>query len=335
MADSSPLTGLLDRAGHVFDLAWQLGRAFQEERGTGGGLREIDPTSSGRHQPAFNKFCNAVLDLRDTMQNPPDGFGPVAQALLKAAGVAKTIRDTMQTADGQTWAAFLDFFPQLNSVAAAGREAIKEVTKARRADDPFAFVDQAAAGKGSGIDTTPALPRPPADVPLDQSTMATGEAMLAHVNSLAAVNTVVRQMVVDLGARHSGGAAPGTNQTEAALTGNPAGRPPKRSTERGEGRAKLIAGLTKHHQYADGCCLNMEPIGNNQLATAAGVSPSTASAFFNDKFQGHTKYKALCRNSVKLVAALKLLNDEFAPYHLLGDSSSNLAAPEKEDTDAQ
>src|SRR5262249_24563124 len=82
-----------------------------------------------------------------------------------------------------------------------------------------------------------------------------------------------------------------------AVTTDPA---PKRSTERGEGRAKLIAALTQHHQYADGGCLNLEPIGNNELAKAAGVSPSTASVFFNDKFQGHTKYKALCRTDGKL-----------------------------------
>jgi hypothetical protein len=113
-----------------------------------------------------------------------------------------------------------------------------------------------------------------------------------------------------------------------AVTTDPA---PKRSTERGEGRAKLIAALTKHHQYADGGCLNLEPIGNNELAKAAGVSPSTASAFFNDKFQGHTKYKALSRDAAKLTAALKLLNDEFAPYLLLGAASSDLAAPDEAD----
>jgi hypothetical protein len=109
---------------------------------------------------------------------------------------------------------------------------------------------------------------------------------------------------------------------------------PKRSTERGEGRAKLTAALTKHHQYADGGCLNQEPIGNNELAKAAGVSTSTASAFFNDKFKGHKNYQALCRDVGKLAAALKLLNDEFAPYHLLGAASSDLAAPEQDDADS-
>jgi hypothetical protein len=78
-------------------------------------------------------------------------------------------------------------------------------------------------------------------------------------------------------------------------------RKPKRSTERDEGRAKLIAALTKHHKYADGGSLNQEPIGNNKLARAAEVSPSTASAFFNSKFKGHAKYKALCRDAGRLM----------------------------------
>jgi len=93
---------------------------------------------------------------------------------------------------------------------------------------------------------------------------------------------------------------------------------PKRSTEKGEGRAKLIAALTKHHQYADGGCLNLEPIGNNELARLAGVSESTASTFFSQEFEGHTKYRAICGDKSRLIAALKLLNQEFSPHHLFG-----------------
>ena len=92
----------------------------------------------------------------------------------------------------------------------------------------------------------------------------------------------------------------------------------KRSTERGEGRAKLIAALTKHHQYADGGCLNLEPIGNNELAKAAGVSALTASAFFNNEFEGHTKYRAVCRDAGGLADSLKALNGEFSPHELYG-----------------
>jgi hypothetical protein len=93
---------------------------------------------------------------------------------------------------------------------------------------------------------------------------------------------------------------------------------PKRSTERGDGRTKLIAALTKHHQYADGGSLNLEPVGNNELADLADVSPSTASGFFSKHFGGHTKYTAVCRNSTTLAASLKLLNNEFAPHELYG-----------------
>jgi hypothetical protein len=92
----------------------------------------------------------------------------------------------------------------------------------------------------------------------------------------------------------------------------------KRSTARGEGRAKLIAALTEHHQYANGGCLNLEPIGNNALARLADVDQSTASDFFDKKFQGHEKYRTLCQDAAKLVAALKLLNGEFAPCDLYG-----------------
>ncbi|MCK6454938.1 MAG: hypothetical protein L6Q92_00200 [Phycisphaerae bacterium] len=92
----------------------------------------------------------------------------------------------------------------------------------------------------------------------------------------------------------------------------------KRSTERGEGRAKLIAALTKHHRYADGSCLNLDPIGNNELARLADVDQATASAFFKQQFNGHGKYKAACADAAQLAAALKLLNGEFAPHILFG-----------------
>jgi hypothetical protein len=93
----------------------------------------------------------------------------------------------------------------------------------------------------------------------------------------------------------------------------PAPTKSKRSTERGEGRAKLIAALTKHHKYADGGCLNLEPVGNNELARMAEVSKRTASAFFDKEFDGHLKYRSLCQDAVRLAAALKALNGEFRP----------------------
>lgn len=92
----------------------------------------------------------------------------------------------------------------------------------------------------------------------------------------------------------------------------------KRSTVKGEGQVKLIAALTKHHQYSDGGCLNLDPIGNNQLARLARVSPSTAKTFFDKHFSGHLKYRTVCANAGFLVAALKILNQEYSPIRLFG-----------------
>ncbi len=115
-------------------------------------------------------------------------------------------------------------------------------------------------------------------------------------------------------------AEPNTAQPNTAEPSTVAAPPrkAKRSTERGEGRIKLIAALTLHHQYGAGECLNQEPVGNNELARLAEVSESTASAFFHKQFGGHTKYRAMCAEATRLVAALKLLNQEFSPHHLFG-----------------
>lgn len=67
-----------------------------------------------------------------------------------------------------------------------------------------------------------------------------------------------------------------------------------------------------------GGCLNVEPIGNNELARMAKVSVSTASTFFKKEFGRYHKYRALCGDTAGLVTALKLLNQEFSPDILFG-----------------
>jgi hypothetical protein len=105
----------------------------------------------------------------------------------------------------------------------------------------------------------------------------------------------------------------------------------KRSTKKGDAREKIIAALTKHHQYADGSCLIPEPIGNNELARLAGVSQSTAKSFFDDKFQGLDKYKVICRDAARLSFSLKLLNNEVAPHLVLGDADREVATKPESD----
>lgn len=113
------------------------------------------------------------------------------------------------------------------------------------------------------------------------------------------------------------------SQQSAPASDGPKAVKSKRSTEKGEGRAKLIAALTKHHQYADDDCLNLDPIGNNELARLAEVSESTASAFFNNEFNqgesgGHATYRVICCDPSRLADSLKVLNGEFSPHHLYG-----------------
>jgi hypothetical protein len=113
-------------------------------------------------------------------------------------------------------------------------------------------------------------------------------------------------------------ARPAAGEPDAAPTSEKIIKRRKRSTERGEGRVKLIAALTKHHNYADGGCLNPEPVGNNVLAREADVDPATASVFFKKEFGGHDKYKVKCRDLATLILSLKLLNGEFSPHDLYG-----------------
>lgn len=88
----------------------------------------------------------------------------------------------------------------------------------------------------------------------------------------------------------------------------------KPSTHSGEGQAKCIAALTKHHRYADGGSLTPEPIGNNELARLAHVGTGTAKRFFDKWFGGHATYCGICRRSTsKLVDTIKAMNGEFVP----------------------
>jgi hypothetical protein len=486
MADPTGLAGLLDRAGNVFSLAGKLGRAFQEEHQQ---QAPIDDRDWSRHAAEFGKFCDAVVAMRDAIQDSPEGFAPVAEQLIDAASVAKQIQDAMQRPDGRTWATYREFFPHLNSVCHDGWQAVKEVTKAGRLDDPLAFVgDPATAPAYSLLDRFPVTPaghvaflewvrdevhyvaeakrrqlergytnatiegmvsgikwsEAPArlvalsDLPegvrrnagnilhreltpgtleqidtlltpavwgvrdaweqarlsdlasktvavatagdlwktyaegkqpcfqtsgislspgrntptitctddaaeakrnaLDRAiallTVEGGEKAAAMEKLIARVQLqtgmdkarVINMPLTDFVAAAMGQSSPESPAEENADAGdgNSSTRPKaKRSTERGEARAKLIAALTRHHRYADDGCLNLEPIGNNELARKAAVAKRTASEFFKDEFNagekgGHVKYRAICTDQSRLLAAIKLLNQEYSPHHLFG-----------------
>lgn len=98
-------------------------------------------------------------------------------------------------------------------------------------------------------------------------------------------------------------------------------RKPKRSVKKGEARVKIIAGLTKHHQYADGGCLNQEPITVREFAKEIGVAPDSVSQFFKKEFgeeRGYAGYRAACRNVANLGQWLKLHNADYSTHPLFG-----------------
>lgn len=105
---------------------------------------------------------------------------------------------------------------------------------------------------------------------------------------------------------------------KAAPKKNIEAAPKKKSTERGDGTAKLIAALTLHHEYANGGCLKCDYAGNNELARAAEVAASTASKFFRDHFGGYTKYRVLCQSRAGLASKLTDLNNDRPPHATYG-----------------
>ena len=118
-----------------------------------------------------------------------------------------------------------------------------------------------------------------------------------------------------------------TGEVNEQSTGNLI-KKPKRSTSNGEAKTKIIGKLTAHHQYENGSCTHLEPMGVNQLAREIGVSSSTVSGFFKNQFGGYVKYTQSCQDSAELGISLKILNGELTPsvlYNSLGDDDANLA----------
>jgi len=98
----------------------------------------------------------------------------------------------------------------------------------------------------------------------------------------------------------------------------------KKTTSKGDAQIKIIGALSSHHQFDGDECLNLEPIGNNELARLGEVSQSSASLFFQKQFasgdstsgEGLRKYRGACRSSYTLSLEIKRIRDELIPTEL-------------------
>ena len=76
----------------------------------------------------------------------------------------------------------------------------------------------------------------------------------------------------------------------------------------------FVASTQIAHMWWAACKnLAISPIGNNVMASGLKINQGTTSAFFKKKFGGHAAYKRLCGDITKLLAAIRLLNNEITP----------------------
>ena len=157
------LSRLLEQASNVFTLAGALGRSFAEVSTSR--VVFYDASIWNARASDFEQFWQSLLQMRDPMRNPPDQFVVVSEQLLKAARIAKEIRQNIRPkAEDAKWdgspmavalgikdtgppqfTAFYECSAALSSVSQSGFDAIRQVSSSNQLDDPFAFVSKSEA----------------------------------------------------------------------------------------------------------------------------------------------------------------------------------------------
>ncbi|MEX2169840.1 MAG: helix-turn-helix transcriptional regulator [Pirellulales bacterium] len=84
-----------------------------------------------------------MLDLSDAVKTPPDGFAAVAGRLRVAGQIAKRL--------DQNEGDILGLFPDLNTLAYEGYQAVKAVRNAVRPEDPFGVFDEPEVSESSAV----------------------------------------------------------------------------------------------------------------------------------------------------------------------------------------
>ena len=106
---------------------------------------------------------------------------------------------------------------------------------------------------------------------------------------------------------------PGTFEVSPLiLVGNTkksAGTRPKKKDWSGS----ITSQLTLHHQYEQGSCLILEPLGVREIHRKLGCPVSVVSDFFKRHFDGHKMYVRMCRDAGTLAKGISILRGDIRP----------------------
>ncbi|MCO6045913.1 hypothetical protein NG895_18595 [Aeoliella sp. ICT_H6.2] len=175
MADKSPLSKALDQAAEVFDLAYSLGRQFQQEHH----LRRLGIIVEGKslrdqNLEKINEFITATLNARDLIENPPDVFEAIAEQLRKAAQHARDFQQLGESSVAEQW-------DKLIQIAQDGYLAVEQAIEAMWRDGPRASSEESPGGVNQESERTPAaaggIPDPP---PKSEAPIFTGDLHQLH-----------------------------------------------------------------------------------------------------------------------------------------------------------
>ena len=125
------------------------------------------------------------------------------------------------------------------------------------------------------------------------------------------------------------GSVQSTTESVAGKNKSPL-RKPKVKHKQTDSEVKLVAALSRHHQYENGSIGEATPVGCRELGRLAEVSEKAASGFFKKSFGNHKRYTVICRQPEKLIASLKALNYEFTPKDF-----ANARTPDDLDREAE
>lgn len=120
MSGQNPLTELLTRVKRVFLLAGELGRAFEDHANSHLGIAE--QAGCPRFKATLCKLSDVLLELRESMREPPGGFGAIGKLLSQVEEITNRARESFCCRPIQI--ARLEWPADLSRISQSGLEAV-------------------------------------------------------------------------------------------------------------------------------------------------------------------------------------------------------------------